>query len=92
MARIKSILKRAVVGEALRAHNCQHSARHRVKRGDRRLEVTTDRSPENFCAECALTTIERDIARLHRLARQLRGEEALDVTDSSNDPTQVISQ
>ena len=75
---IKSILVRALVDEAKHAHNCQHNARHRLQRGDRRLKVTENRADEHFCVSCALKTIERDKAKLDRLARQLKGDEQLD--------------
>ena len=74
MPRPKSILKRVAVDEVSRAHNCQHNQSHRLLRGDKRLKVWKDRSFEHYCTACALTIVERDIAKLQDLARQIRGE------------------
>ena len=71
MPRPKSIILRAEVDEARKAHDCQHNSKHRLQRGDKRLKVIVSRSPEHFCVDCALEIIERDISRLQSLARQL---------------------
>jgi hypothetical protein len=73
MPRPKSILQRAEVDEAKRAHNCQHNAAHRLQRGDMRLKVRNQRSTDHYCAVCALAIISRDIATLQQLAEQLGG-------------------
>ena len=73
MPRPKSVLQRLEVDEAQKAHNCQHNPAHRLERGDKRLKVTKDRSPEHFCVACALAIIERDISALQGLAAKLRG-------------------
>jgi hypothetical protein len=67
----KSILARIEIDEAKRAHNCQHNARHRLQRGDKRLKMIQDRSSEHFCTVCGLDFIRRGIARLQELERQL---------------------
>jgi len=72
MPRPKSILQRIEIDHALQAHNCQHNARHRLQRGDKRLKVWSKRSPEHYCVACALRIIERDIAKLQQIAEQLR--------------------
>lgn len=72
MPRPKSILQRVEVDEAQKAHNCQHNSKHRLERGDKRLKVWKDRSPDHYCASCALAIIERDIAKLQSLAQQLQ--------------------
>jgi hypothetical protein len=71
MPKPKSIIQRVEVDQARRAHNCQHNQNHRLEQGDKRLKVWKQRSPENYCADCALQIIERDIAKLQELARQL---------------------
>ena len=73
MPRPKSILQRVKVDCALKAHNCQHNAKHRLERGDKRLKVWNDRSPDHYCVKCALSIIDRDIEKLQHLAEQLRG-------------------
>ncbi|MFZ4439380.1 MAG: hypothetical protein ACOYOS_13195 [Syntrophales bacterium] len=73
MPRPKSILYRAEIDEAKRAHNCQHNAAHRLECGDKRLKVWDGRSTENYCVTCALSIIARDIAKLQELAERLRG-------------------
>lgn len=73
MAR-KSLVQRSEVAQALKTHNCQANAKHRLTPGDRRLKVYVDRSHDHYCAECAIKFIEADIAKLQELAHQLRGE------------------
>ncbi len=72
MPRPKSIIQRVEIDEVKRAHNCQHNAAHRLKRGDKRLKVWNGRSADNYCVSCALRIITRDIAKLQELAEQLR--------------------
>ena len=74
MPRPKSIIQRVDVDEAQKAHNCQHNENHRLERGDKRLKVRNQRSADHYCVACALDIIERDIAKLHELARQLGSE------------------
>lgn len=72
MPRPKSILQRVEVDEVKHAHNCQHNAAHRLVRGNKRLKVWNQRSPDNYCAACALEIISQDMARLQELAEQLQ--------------------
>jgi hypothetical protein len=60
------------VDEVQRAHNCQHNAAHRLKKGDKRLRVRVHRSYEHFCSACGLDTIDGDITKLQAIARELR--------------------
>jgi len=71
MAR-KSLVQRSKIDEALKAHNCQANAKHRLERGDCRLKVYVNRSYDHYCAQCALKIIEADIAKLKKLACQLK--------------------
>lgn len=71
MARPKFILQRIAVDEAQRAYNCQHNSRHRLERGDRRLNIWKGRTPERYCVACALDMIKRDMAKLQEIAAQL---------------------
>lgn len=71
MAR-KSLIQRSEIDQVQRSHNCQASAKHRLKPGDRRLKVHVDRSQVHYCAECAIKIIEADITKLQELARQLQ--------------------
>ena len=71
MARIKSLVTRAEVDVAKKAHNCQANARHRIKRGDKRLNVRNGRSWDRYCLQCARNIAQRDIAALEALARAL---------------------
>jgi hypothetical protein len=67
----KSLVQRSEIDQAKKSHNCQASAKHRLKPGDSRLKVHVDRSHVHYCSECALKIIEADIAKLRELARQL---------------------
>lgn len=71
MAR-KSLIQRSEIDQVQKSHNCQASAKHRLKPGDRRLKVYVDRAHDHYCAECAIKIIEGDIAKLQALADQLR--------------------
>ena len=64
---LKSLIGSVKVDVALRAHNCQANARHRVERGDVRLKVRNGRSWNHYCRECASAIISRDIAKLTAL-------------------------
>lgn len=69
MAR-KSLVQRCAVDVAIRAHDCQHNRKHRLARGDKRLKVWNGRSPDHYCAACALATIKADISKLQALAAE----------------------
>lgn len=71
MPRPKSILLRAEVDQAQKAHDCQHNPAHRLQKGDKRLKVTKDRTAEHFCSECALKIIQGDIVKLQKLSMEL---------------------
>ena len=71
MARIRSFVTGVEVDTAKRAHNCQANGRHRVERGEKRLRVTKNRTVDHYCLSCAKTIIERDMAKLRSLAREL---------------------
>jgi len=70
MARIKSLLIRVEIDQAINAHNCQANARHRLTSGDKRLKVRKGRSWEHYCGPCAAVMIDRDIAELQTLRNQ----------------------
>ena len=74
MARIRSLVTRVEVDTARRAHHCQANGRHRVERGDKRLRVTKNRSVDHYCLSCAKTIVERDIAKLTALSRELSAD------------------
>lgn len=71
MPRIRSLLTRALVDVAKKAHNCQSNTRHRIERGNKRLKVRNGRSWDHYCLECARNIARRDIAVLEALAREL---------------------
>ena len=64
---VKSLVIRVEVDHALKAHNCQASAKHRIQRGDVRLKVRNGRSWDHYCVDCAAVILERDIAELKAL-------------------------
>ena len=71
MPRIRSLCIHVEVDAAQRAHNCQGNARHRIKRGDKRLKVRNNRSWDHYCLECATRIVRRDITALEELAQEL---------------------
>jgi hypothetical protein len=70
VARIKSIVVRVEIDHALKGHNCQANASHRIEKGDRRLKVQNGRSWDHYCVNCARTILQRDIEELRGLERQ----------------------
>jgi hypothetical protein len=74
--RIRSLRIRAEVDVAKKAHNCQANARHRIERGNKRLNVRNGRSWDRYCLDCAKTIVGRYIAALEALARELDPEAA----------------
>lgn len=66
---IKSLVVQVKVDTASKAHNCQANAKHRIEMGDVRLKVRNGRSWDHYCHNCAVTIIERDIAKLTALKR-----------------------
>jgi hypothetical protein len=71
MPRTKSLVIRVEIDEAKIAHNCQANASHRIQRGSMRLKVRNGRSWNHYCILCAAAIIERDIAELQDLQRQV---------------------
>ena len=70
MPRIKSLLIRTDVDVAKKAHNCKGNARHRIRRGDRRLKVRNGRSWSHYCLECACNIVRRDVDALLALRQR----------------------
>lgn len=71
MPRIKSLIIRTKLDVAKKAHNCQANARHRIERGDKRLNIRNGRSWDRYCLECARVIVKRDIATLDSLYEKL---------------------
>lgn len=71
MPRIRSLITRTEVDVAKRAHNCQGNARHRITRGDKRLNIREGRGWDRYCLDCAKVIVQRDIASLQALTREL---------------------
>lgn len=78
----KSIVIRVEIDRALRAHNCQANRRHRLERGHARLKVRNGRSWDHYCAPCAATILERDIAKLRLLLGQLQSAARTGTSDA----------
>lgn len=45
--------------------------RHRIERGETRLNVRNGRSWDRYCLECAKVIVQRDIAALQELSAKL---------------------
>ncbi len=69
---VKSLVIQVEIDQALKAHNCQANARHRIERGDTRLKVRNGRSWDHYCAQCAKAILERDNAELQDLQRRFQ--------------------
>lgn len=64
MGRIKSLITQVKVGIAGRAHNCQANSKHRLLKGDKRLEIKNGLGWNYYCWDCALKIFEQDITKL----------------------------
>lgn len=73
MGRMKSLIIRAEFDEALKSHNCQHSSKHRIAMGQKRLKVRSGRSWDHYCLECAKSILQHDAQKLQELARVVEG-------------------
>lgn len=71
MAKPKSFVKNISIEKAKKAHNCQHNSKHRILAGDMRVKLKEGRTSEYFCTNCALGTIQRDIAMLEEIKQCL---------------------
>jgi hypothetical protein len=71
MPRIRSLVTHIEIDVALKAHDCQGNANHRILRGNARLKVRNERGWDHYCLACAKVIIQRDIASLQGVAAQL---------------------
>jgi hypothetical protein len=71
MSRIKSLIIQVEIDEVLKSHNCQANAKHRLLKGEKRLKVRNGRSWDHYCVCCANSILERDVAELQGLQRDL---------------------
>ena len=72
MPRIKSILISVPIDQAKKGHNCQANTRHRIERGDTRLNVRCGRNWDRYCVPCARTIIQRGVIELQELQRNFQ--------------------
>jgi hypothetical protein len=64
---LRSLIEQVRVDVAKNAHNCQANKNHRVERGDIRLKVRDGMGWVHYCQTCAVSIIDRDIAKLQQL-------------------------
>lgn len=83
MARYKSLVARIVLDRAGRLHQCQHSNRHDIAKGEIRLKVSEGRTDEHFCRSCAVEMLESGIYRLQGVLAELKGEVHFDEKEAS---------
>ena len=71
MGKVKSLILSVNVDHAKRAHNCQANSRHRIQKGDKRLNVRNGRSWDRYCWDCSQKMIEFGQAKLFDLKDEL---------------------
>ena len=71
MAKPKSLLKTVSVDIAKRQHKCQHSSKHVISKGEKRLKIKNGRSDEYFCVECANSFLDQSTAALNKISQEL---------------------
>jgi hypothetical protein len=67
MSRTKSLLKKLLVTQAKRTHNCKNNNNHRVQKGQWRLTVKEGYNTSNYCVECSkvfLANAKKEIERI----------------------------
>ena len=62
-----STIKNIFIDEAKAAHDCSLNKKHRIRRGDKRLNIKNKRSPKRYCIGCSLSAIIKDIEKLNEL-------------------------
>jgi hypothetical protein len=68
---IKSLVITVEIDHALKGHDCQANAKHKILKGDPRLKVKDGRSPDHYCMPCARAMIQRGIDHLLDLQQRL---------------------
>jgi hypothetical protein len=68
----KSLIVTVDIDEALKAHNCQASAKHRIQLGNSRLKVRNGLGWDHYCMPCATKIIQRDIEKLQAFQQRLQ--------------------
>jgi hypothetical protein len=68
---IKSLVASIDIDQALRAHDCQANARHRIQGGDWRLKVRNGLGWNHYCMPCAKKIVQRDLEKLQKLAQRV---------------------
>lgn len=63
----RSIVVQVAIDRAARAHNCQANARHRIQKGDIRLNVRNGLGWDRYCKPCADQIIARAFKRLREI-------------------------
>jgi hypothetical protein len=71
VARARSLIQPLSVDVAIRTHRCEHSARHVINKGEKRLKVRVGRSYEHYCSACAEKFIALALAQLNEVLTQL---------------------
>lgn len=72
MARPKSFIKTIYMDEAGKLHYCQHSRKHAISMGTKRLTLKVDRAKEHFCLECAERFLIQSIEQLQAVLEEVR--------------------
>ena len=84
MGKPRRLTLKLTVDVAKKRHACQHNRAHRIRMGDRRLKVTTDRTDEHYCTACGHRFIKEALAQLAAFDLELAGDDA-PTTQASED-------
>ncbi|MET4479143.1 hypothetical protein ABIB66_003681 [Bradyrhizobium sp. F1.13.3] len=88
VGRVRSLLVRVEIDTAQRAHKCQASSRHPIKKGDTRLNVRAGRGWDRYCMECARKIMEGSLAALTLVSQAVETRVAVSVGDDEAAPMQ----
>lgn len=67
----KSLVTSTDIDVAIRSHNCQGNAQHRIQQGDTRLKVKNGRGWDHYCVGCARKIVAKSQASLDAIVARL---------------------
>ena len=68
---LKSLIVSMAITTAERGHDCRYNKSHRITKGMKRLTITSDGKPHNYCLICARAFVEASTGRLAALRAEV---------------------
>jgi hypothetical protein len=90
VGRVRSLLIRVEIDAAQRAHKCQASSRHPIRKGDLRLNVRAGRGWDRYCMDCARKIVEGSLASLTEVSRAVESRRPVSAGEDEIPPSAVV--